>query len=78
MDWSKRIFSSPEICHGKACVKGTRVMVSVILDNLSEGMTVEEIIIEYPSLSREDILAAINYAAELAKETIIPLDKLVS
>jgi uncharacterized protein (DUF433 family) len=78
MNWQERITSDPEICHGKTCIKGTRIMVSIILDNLSEGMSIEEVLLQYPSLDKEDILAAINYAAELTKERIIPLDKLVS
>ena len=78
MNWQEKITSNPEICHGRACIKGTRIMVSVILDNLSEGLTIEEIIEAYPPLNKDDILAAINYAAELTKERIIPIDKLVS
>ena len=78
MNWQERITSDPEICHGKTCIKGTRIMVSIILDNLSEGMSIEEVLLQHPSLDKEDILAAINYAAELTKERIIPLDKLVS
>ena len=78
MNWQDRITSDPDICHGRVCVKGTRIMVSVILDNLSDGLTIEEIIESYPPLTKEDILAAINYAAELTKERIIPIDKLVS
>lgn len=78
MDWRERIVSNPDISNGRVCIKGTRIMVSVILDNLSEGLTIDEIIAEYPPLAKEDILASINYAAELAKERIIPIDKLVS
>jgi len=78
MDWRERIISNPDISHGRVCIKGTRIMVSIILDNLSEGLSIEEIIQEYPPLTKEDILASINYAAELAKERIIPFDKLVS
>ncbi len=78
MDWKNRITVDSDICHGRACIKGTRIMVSVILDNLSEGLTIEEVIESYPTLTRDDILASINYAAELARERIIPLGKLVS
>jgi uncharacterized protein (DUF433 family) len=73
-----RISSDPDICHGKVCVKGTRIMASVILDNLSSGMTIDEIINEYPPVTREDILAVLDYAAELSREQIIPIDRLVS
>lgn len=78
MDWRKRITTDPKICHGRACIKGTRIMVSVILDNLAAGLSNEEIIAGYPSLKSDDILAAINYAAEISKERIIPLSKKVS
>lgn len=71
MDWRERITVDPQICHGKACIKGTRVMVSVILDNLATGVSPEEILKSYPSLSPEDIQAAIAYAAELARERVV-------
>lgn len=74
MNWQARISADPEICHGKVCVKGTRVMVSVLLDNLAAGLSADEILRSYPSLKREDIEAAMAYAAELARdEDIIPL-----
>jgi uncharacterized protein (DUF433 family) len=68
MEALARITVDPAVCHGKACIKGTRIMVSVILDNLAAGTTTEEIIKSYPSLTKEDIQAAVAYAAELAKE----------
>ena len=73
-DWRQEISYDPEICHGKACIKGTRVMVSVILDNLAEGSSIDEIVADYPSLKRENVLNAIKYAAALAREEIILLD----
>ncbi len=73
MDWRERVSVDPLVCHGKACVKGTRVMVSVVLDNLAEGISPEEILSSYPSLTLEDIQAAIAYAAELARERVAPL-----
>lgn len=69
----KRITVDPNICHGKACIKGTRVMVSVIMDCLAEGMNTEEIIKEYPSLEPDDIKAAIEYAACIVREEIQPI-----
>lgn len=72
MDWRKRITTNPEICHGKACIRGTRVMVSVILDNLSAGQSYDAILASYPTLDMADIQAAISYAAELARERVIP------
>ncbi|MFZ6020320.1 MAG: DUF433 domain-containing protein [Chloroflexota bacterium] len=71
MNWRDYITSDPQICHGKAIIKGTRIMVSVILDNLAAGLSAEEILQSYPSLKREDISAAIAYAAELASERVI-------
>lgn len=71
MDWQERISVDPLVCHGKACIKGTRIMVSVILDNLAAGVSPEEILRSYPSLSSEDIQAAIAYAAELARERVV-------
>ena len=73
MNWRERISADPEICHGRVCIKGTRVMVSVILDNLAAGETAEDILKGYPTLQREDIRAALAYAAELTRERIIPL-----
>ena len=66
----KRITVDPNICHGKACIASTRIMVSVILDNLAGGKSYDDIIKNYPSLSVEDIKAALAYASELAKERI--------
>jgi len=74
VDWRDRIVVDPKICHGKPCIKGTRIMVSVILDNLAEGLTPEEIVEEYPPLTLDDVKAAIAYAAELVREEeLIPL-----
>jgi uncharacterized protein (DUF433 family) len=72
MDWRERISVDPKVCHGKACIKGTRVMVFVVLDNLAAGETSEKIMRGY-HLEREDIEAAMHYAAELARQRIIPL-----
>ena len=73
MDWRTYIASDPSICHGKACIRGTRVMVSVILDNLAEGQPLEAVLESYPSLTPEAIQAAIAYAAELAREQVVSL-----
>ena len=71
MDWRNYITVDPKICHGQACIKGTRVMVSVILDNLADGLDAQETLKSYPSLTKESIQAAINYAAELTRERVI-------
>ncbi len=68
VDWQERISINPRICHGKPCVKGTRIMVSVVLDYLKAGESYEDILREYPTLREEDIRAAIAYAAWLAHE----------
>jgi uncharacterized protein (DUF433 family) len=68
VDWQERIAINPAVCHGKACIRGTRVMVSVILDNLAAGVPGEEIIASYPSIQEPDIQAALSYAAALARE----------
>jgi uncharacterized protein (DUF433 family) len=71
MNWRERISVDPIVCHGKACIKGTRIMVSIILDNLAEGVGEMEILRSYPSLTLEDIKAAIAYAAELSRERLV-------
>jgi uncharacterized protein (DUF433 family) len=63
----------PAVCHGQACIKGTRVMVAVVLDNLAAGVEADEILRSYPSLEAEDFQAAMAYAADLARERMIPL-----
>lgn len=64
--WRDRISVVPDICHGKACIKGTRIMVSIVLDNLAAGEDVSTILRSYPTLKAEDIQAALQYASELA------------
>ena len=74
MNWRERISVDPAVCHGKACVAGTRVLVSTILDNLVDECNEAEILRQYPSLKHDDIRAAVAYGAELARERIIHLD----
>ena len=73
MKWQEYVVVDPSICHGKACIKGTRIMVSVILDNLAAGLSADEVLESYPSLNREAIQAAITYAADLARERIVAM-----
>ena len=73
MRWQDYIVVDPTICHGKACVKGTRIMVSVILDNLAAGLSADAVLHSYPSLNREAVQAAIIYAAELARERVVAI-----
>lgn len=67
-DWRDRISINPKVCHGKPCIKGTRVMVSIILDYLTAGDSEEEILRQYPQLRSDDIRASLGYAAWLARE----------
>ncbi len=67
-----RIQTDPTICHGAACLKGTRIMVSVVFDALVEGYSVEEILTEYPTLTVEDIYVAITYGAWIARDLFMP------
>jgi len=72
--WQQHLGSDPGICGGDLCARGTRIPVTVILDNLAEGSSKDEILRSYPSLRPEHIEAALAYAAELAhKEQLIPL-----
>ena len=73
MDWRKHISVDPNVCHGQACITGTRVMVTVVLDNLASGLSAEEIVESYPSVSIDAVQAALSYAAELARERTMPL-----
>ena len=73
MNWKEHITVEPDICHGRARIKGTRIMVSVVLDNLAIGLSFDELLASYPSLTRIGIQAAIGYAAELAREQVMPL-----
>jgi len=68
LDWQDRISIDPQVCHGKPCIKGTRIMVSIVLDYLKTGEPLEEIQRQYPTLTEEDIRAALAYAAWLAHE----------
>ena len=71
MNWTEHITVEPNICHGKACIRGTRVMVSVVLDNLAAGLSPAEIVRSYPSLQPDDVAASMAYAAELARERVV-------
>ena len=73
MDWREHVAVNPQVCHGKACIVGTRVMVSVILDNLADDVLPDEILASYPSLKPDDIRAAIAYAADLTREQFVAI-----
>ena len=73
-NWEQHISTDPRICHGKPCIRGTRIMVSVVLDNLADGLSADEILAEYPPLTLDDVRAAIAYAAVLTREEeLVPL-----
>lgn len=75
IDWRTRITADPLVCHGKACILGTRIPVTVVLDNLASGLSREEILASYEGLSQSDIAAVLAYASDLAHERIEPLPK---
>jgi uncharacterized protein (DUF433 family) len=60
----------PEVCHGQPCIKGTRVLVTVVLDALAAGMSPDEIVGHYPTLTEEGVRAAVAYGAWLAKQEV--------
>jgi uncharacterized protein (DUF433 family) len=68
-----RISIDPQVCHGQACVKGTRIPVHQIVRMLANGDTVDDLLVEYPSLTREDIRACLEYAADRAEEQVTPI-----
>ncbi len=69
----ERISVDPNVCFGKSCIRGTRIWVSLIVDNLSEGVSEDELLAAYPSLCREDIRAALAFAAEMTRDRVIPV-----
>ena len=71
-----RITVDPKVCHGQACIKGTRIPVHQILRMLASGDTIETLLQEYPSVQLEDVLACFDYAASLAEEQVMPLELL--
>ena len=77
-DVLKRITIDPNVCFGKPCIRGTRIWVSLIMDNLADGVGEDEILIAYPQLKKEDIRAALAYAAEMTRERVIPMPSAVT
>jgi len=61
-NWTERISVNPAVCHGRACIRGTRVLVSAIVDNVAAGITHEEILRSYPALTAADVEAALTYS----------------
>ena len=73
MDWREHIVVDPAVCHGQACIRGTRIPAAVVLDNLAAGLSVAEVLKSYPSLTEQAIHAAVAYAAELARERVLAI-----
>lgn len=74
---NERITIDPKICHGQACIKGTRIPVYQIIRMMASGDTMEELLKDYPSLTMEDIYACLDYAALLTEEQIAPIENAV-
>jgi uncharacterized protein (DUF433 family) len=74
MNWREHITVDPSVCHGTACIKGTRIMASVVLDNLAAGLGLDELLASYPPLTRADVQAAMAYAADLARDRTVDLN----
>ncbi len=73
MDWRQYVTTDPSVLHGAICFVGTRIPVTVVLDNLADGAAPAEILRQYPGLRAEHVPAALGYAAELARERIVPI-----
>jgi uncharacterized protein (DUF433 family) len=72
-----RIFISPKVCHGQACIRGTRIPVHQIVRMFAHGDSFETLLRAFPSIVREDVLACLDYAASLAEEQVTPLDDVI-
>lgn len=71
----KRVSVDPNVCFGKPCIRGTRIWISLILDNLAEGTSEKELLEDYPELTLEDIKAAIAYGAEMVRERFVDIPR---
>ena len=69
-----RISINPKICHGQPCVRGTRIMVWLVVEYLAGGDSIEAVLEAYPSLTKEDVQACLVFAAEMTKERILPIE----
>jgi len=74
----ERISFDPKVCHGQACIKGTRIPVHQIVGMLANGDTIEDLLKDYPSLKREDVFGCLDYVASLAEEQITPIEEPVT
>ena len=71
INWHNFIVIDPEIHHGEPCIKGTRVPVAILVGSIADGMTIEQVIQEYPQLHREAVQAALAYAADVVRQDIL-------
>jgi uncharacterized protein (DUF433 family) len=71
----QRISVDPTMCHGKPCIRGHRVWVSLILDLLADGLTTEQVLAEYPGLIADDIRACVAYGAEMTRERVVVMGR---
>ncbi|MBI5431056.1 MAG: DUF433 domain-containing protein [Nitrosomonadales bacterium] len=79
MNWKDRIEVNPAVLVGKPIIKGTRISVELILERLADGWTMEDVLVSYPHISREDVLAALSFASELFKEeTFVAVGKVTA
>ena len=74
---NERIAIDPRVCHGQACIRGTRIPVHQIVRMFAHGDGIDTLLRAYPSIAREDILACLDYAASLAEEEVTPLNDVV-
>ncbi len=72
-DLAKHISIDPKVCFGRPVIRGTRIWVTLIVDNLAEGVSEEELLRAYPQLTRDDIRAALGFAAEMTRERVLPV-----
>ena len=71
INWKNFITIDPEIHHGEPCIKGTRVPVAILIGSIADGMTIDEVLKEYPQLTRESVQAALAYAADVVRHDIL-------
>jgi uncharacterized protein (DUF433 family) len=74
LDEQGRIVSNPTICHGNLVIRGTRIMVWLILEYLANGDSIDDVLTAYPSLTREDVSACLAYASRAARERVVPVE----
>ncbi len=73
-DYKQRIGVDPAICHGQPCIRGTRIMVWLVLQYLANGDTIDDVLTAYPALKHDDVLACLAYASEVTRERIVTID----